>query len=173
MKLNNSTGLAPAVYLEKFNASNLNNASKNSLTAWDLFGPKNINYNNSDSLPPRNEFYNETSSFQETSSNSAPQIQTLETSSFTDESIYYALDDYIDTVGDGVDLKKGQQIRVLDKESSGGWWHVKIENTMAEGWAPSAFLTKEKVKPPRPPRPKPPFFQSLLSIFLSHMRGVK
>jgi hypothetical protein len=74
-------------------------------------------------------------------------------SSHEEPEIYYALDDYVDCAGEGVNLRRGQQVHVLSRESANGWWFVKLDENV-EGWAPSAFLQNEKVKPPRPPRPK-------------------
>lgn len=70
-----------------------------------------------------------------------------------EDEIYYAIESYQDLVGDGIDLFKGQKITVLSKDSSTGWWYVKLNETN-EGWAPSAYLSK--IKPSAPARPPPP-----------------
>ena len=50
-----------------------------------------------------------------------------------------------------VSLEKGEEVDVLQKESS-GWWYVK--NDFCEGWAPSAFLAPARV-PARSRTPSP------------------
>ena len=49
-----------------------------------------------------------------------------------------------------VSLEKGEEVDVLQKESS-GWWYVK--NDSCEGWAPSAFLAPARSRPPSPEIP--------------------
>ncbi|KAI0986059.1 hypothetical protein GJ496_001536 [Pomphorhynchus laevis] len=51
---------------------------------------------------------------------------------------WYAIDNYDDIYGDSISLKKGDQVLVLHKTST-GWWRVKIKNR--EGWAPSSYLS--------------------------------
>lgn len=144
-----SVGVVPAVCLEKFSAASLNEPFKYSVNPWELFGAKmenSIQFSNSQNLPPRSDL-DETTSISTDNFNSLAQKQ---------DDIYYVMEDYLDPVGDCLNLKKGQKVRVLDRETSSGWCYVLIEDLMTEGWAPSSFLSKEKVKPPRPPRPKVP-----------------
>ena len=49
-----------------------------------------------------------------------------------------------------VSLEKGEEVNVLQKESS-GWWYVKSD--FCEGWAPSAFLAPTRSRPPSPEIP--------------------
>ena len=49
-----------------------------------------------------------------------------------------------------VSLEKGEEVDVLQKESS-GWWYVK--NDFCEGWAPCAFLAPARSRPPSPETP--------------------
>ncbi|CAF0965694.1 unnamed protein product [Brachionus calyciflorus] len=82
-------------------------------------------------------------------------FDSLENSLGNNEEFYYVLEDYVDSMGEGLSLKKGQKCRVLNKENSSGWWYVQIEGfENCEGWAPNAYLTKDKIKPPRPPKPQ-------------------
>ncbi|RMZ93806.1 SH3 and PX domain-containing 2B, partial [Brachionus plicatilis] len=70
------------------------------------------------------------------------------------DDFYYVIQDYEDPLNEGISLKMGQKCCVLNTENESGWWYLTIEGTNLEGWAPSAFLTKHKLKPPRPPPPK-------------------
>ena len=49
-----------------------------------------------------------------------------------------------------VSLEEGEEVEVLQKESS-GWWYVK--NDFCEGWAPSAFLASARSRSPSPETP--------------------
>ena len=49
-----------------------------------------------------------------------------------------------------VSLEEGEEVDVLQKESS-GWWYVK--NDFGEGWAPSAFLAPARSRSPSPETP--------------------
>ena len=49
-----------------------------------------------------------------------------------------------------VSLEEGEEVEVLQKESS-GWWYVK--NDFCEGWAPNAFLAPARSRSPSPETP--------------------
>lgn len=49
-----------------------------------------------------------------------------------------------------VSLEEGEEVEVLQKESS-GWWYVKSD--FCEGWAPSAFLASAGSRSPSPETP--------------------
>lgn len=74
--------------------------------------------------------------------------------SLSNDDSFFVFQDFEDPLNEGLNLKIGQKCRVLNTENDSGWWYVLIEDNQNEGWAPSAFLTKEKPKPPRPPPPK-------------------
>ena len=52
-----------------------------------------------------------------------------------------------------VSLEEGEEVEVLQKESS-GWWYVKTD--FCEGWAPSAFLAPARSRSPSPETPNEP-----------------
>jgi len=52
-----------------------------------------------------------------------------------------------------VSVEEGEEVEVLQKESS-GWWYVK--NDFCEGWAPSAFLAPARSRSPSPETPNEP-----------------
>lgn len=87
----------------------------------------------------------------------------------SNDDFYYVFQDFEDPLNEGLNLKIGQKCRVLNTENESGWWYVLIEDTQNEGWAPSAFLTKNKPKPPRPPPPKKKYAEECDSsdVFLS------
>lgn len=124
------------------------------LTDTDTYSLPPREYVQHDQISNRESFITPTSS----STSFAMDMDTVSNySGFQDQQIepeiWYAMEDYIDTVGDGVSLKRGQMVYVLSKECSNGWWYVKFSDEEIEGWAPSSFLQAQKPKPPRPPRP--------------------
>lgn len=171
----NSIGMAPAVYLQAVSQTNINDSQKSSIPAFELFTVSQSTISDSQkSFTPSSEFsdektsnqweqldysdhqniYESVTSYSETSSiNLASPDDLVE----HEEDIYYVIESYQDLVGDGIDLFKGQKICVLCKDSSTGWWYVKLNDTN-EGWAPSAFLSK--YKPEAPVRPPPPELES-------------
>ena len=52
-----------------------------------------------------------------------------------------------------VSLEEGEEVEVLQKQSS-GWWYVK--NDFCEGWAPSSFLAPARSRSPSPETPNEP-----------------
>lgn len=138
---NERLGKVPAVYLKKFNAAD---PVQSAMNAWDLFG-------SNDYLPPRKDFIDSKSTSssdeifltktQSQSNLSMLSIAVLPPSSVDEEEVYYVMQNYEDTVGDGLSqLKQGQRVVVLDKENASGWWYVRLDDS-TQGWAPSAFLT--------------------------------
>lgn len=81
-------------------------------------------------------------------------IYSTESGGYESNDLFYVIQDYDDPLNEGLSLKTGQKCRILNTENESGWWYISIEGTQNEGWAPSAFLTKQKIKPPRPPPPK-------------------
>ena len=63
---------------------------------------------------------------------------------------HVVISSYIAEESGEVSLEKGEEVDVLQKESS-GWWYVK--NDFCEGWAPSAFLAPARSRPPSPETP--------------------
>ncbi len=136
VKSNSKQGMAPAVFLVEFHARNVRESMKESLINWDEIIESNfIDYQ----APPRNQVFNHDA---EDSCSLISSVQSMN-DSFSIQSnkpeIFFAIDDYFDKVGDGVNLKRGKQVLVLSKENSTGWWYVKIDEI--EGWAPSGFLS--------------------------------
>lgn len=74
---------------------------------------------------------------------------------------YYAIESYQDLVGDGIDVFIGQELYVLSKDISTGWWFIRLNN-LKEGWAPGSFLNI--LKPKRPNRKKTPNINNLLHL---------
>lgn len=76
-------------------------------------------------------------------------------SNFKDNEVncYTATNDYDSKAYGGMDLKKGQVVKVIDRSST-GWWYVEFSS--CEGWVPESYLEKKvgKVKPPIPKKPK-------------------
>jgi hypothetical protein len=55
------------------------------------------------------------------------------------QDIYYSVENYVDSAGDGVSLIKGQRVSVISKDERTNWWYVKLDNSK-EGWAPGLYL---------------------------------
>ncbi|GFN84112.1 Sh3 and px domain-containing protein 2b [Plakobranchus ocellatus] len=52
-------------------------------------------------------------------------------------SLYVTIEDFEDTVGDGLSFRSGQEVQVKEKTAT-GWWFVKIDEE--EGWVPASYL---------------------------------
>ena len=63
---------------------------------------------------------------------------------------YVAISSFFGEESGEVSLEKGEEVDVLQKESS-GWWYVK--NDFCEGWAPKAFLAPTGSRSPSPEMP--------------------
>lgn len=166
--VDNSIGMAPGVYLNLVNKSNVNDLErKNATPAFDLFSlDKSISSTQSESLVDiscSDTFFDHVPINPLMSSQSVDDICNIK-----DEEEYYVIESYQDLVGDGIDLFRGQKVKVLSKDSSTGWWYV-ILNNQNEGWAPGGFLSKTKPKPPI--RPKPPKISNLASIINNETHG--
>lgn len=136
VKLNDRTGKVPAVYLKRFEGSD---PVKSAMNAWELFGT------NEDYVPPRRDFIDTKSmttcssdEFSLSRGQSESNLSVLAPQSR--EEVYFVVQDYQDTVGDGIrKLRQGEKVVVLDKENSTGWWYVRLDDA-TQGWAPCAFL---------------------------------
>jgi hypothetical protein len=161
-RVGNKEGLVPGVYLQKCYFT----------TGIDLTKPMDSNEpsHTFDSepvvrhRPPSNEYICENQTFPVMSLSTSSLCSVAEemiksdcaaSSQFSfdrEPDVYYAIDDYEDTFGSSVNLKRGQALNVLNRESVNGWCFVRFDDGL-EGWTPSAFLQKEMVRPARPPRP--------------------
>lgn len=116
--IDNSVGMAPAVYLEQVNKKDINYSQKFSIQAFDLFPNEEINMSQvSDSY--RNSIYiNEAfdESYNPLSIDDSDNIDLnnseCQNSLAKEQDIYYAIESYQDLVGDGIDLFKGQDVSV-------------------------------------------------------------
>lgn len=59
------------------------------------------------------------------------------------QNIYTAIADFKNTQGDGINLKKSEVLKVLEKTET-GWWLVRGDQ--GEGWAPSSYIHKDVVQ---------------------------
>jgi len=133
-----SVGLAPAVYLEPVNQSEISLSQKFSIPAFDLF-TNACDRNSTTSFDNLGRSSSFSSSF---SVDNDPILanKNRPSENLVKEDIYYAIESYQDLVGDGIDVFKGQTVNVLKKDHSTGWWYV-IKSDLTEGWAPSAYLS--------------------------------
>ena len=177
----------PAVYLEQFNSADhkdpIEHNRNEPAASKATFETKIIQQ----PLPPRNDLCCSSWNSANTSSSAAfamdsevtSGIETCENNADEEADMFYAVEDYLDTVGDGVNLTRGDQVQVLNRQSSTGWWFVRLSDG-CEGWAPGSFLLrKEKTNRP-PPRPANSVFlkddrnntdeSSLKSVKVSEMR---
>jgi len=133
-----SVGMAPAVYLEPVDQSEISFSQKFSIPAFDLFTnvPQRASTHSPESLSRNSSF----SSFASIESDSGLANETRTSGQEDEADTHYAIESYQDLVGDGIDVFRGQAVKVLRKDNSTGWWYV-IKSDSTEGWAPSAYLS--------------------------------
>ncbi|KAL7675254.1 hypothetical protein ACOME3_001517 [Neoechinorhynchus agilis] len=63
--------------------------------------------------------------------------------------VFYAIEDYEDTYGDSISLKKGDYVKVIEKRT--GWWYGEVNGL--RGWVPSTYLSELKTDTKTKSRP--------------------
>ena len=127
LRSNNMIGLAPAIYLQLVNETNINSTDKVTIPAFELFSSSwsiNEDYSGTKNVKANENIPTNTNKLSEIPSWGASNVvdydkiqqQTSDFDSFQEEhnaDIYYAIEDYTDEVGDGVNLKKGKKVAVI------------------------------------------------------------
>ena len=113
-KITNKTGVVPAVCLQPVNETNINSSDTFSIPAFELFPSLDLSNNSFEPVQNFQYNFNATNSIQDNHNQGASQ-PTINQVSTDLSQVYYAIEDYVDEVGDGVNLTRGKKVVVSKK----------------------------------------------------------